>query len=141
MTCRIYPDPQRCNPRPLWAALDALGLQTPRMIGWWDTASPVSIRGDERTEDVRATLYVGESTFAIALASWSTEAVEFKLHLDRAKLTSLGLSIPNGASLQLSAPAIAGFQPGGSWLEGEILKLFGKGSGRKEGMLLRLAVG
>ena len=28
MTCRIYPDPRRCNPRPLWAALDALGTRT-----------------------------------------------------------------------------------------------------------------
>ena len=28
MTCRIYPDPHRCNPRPLWAALDALGMRT-----------------------------------------------------------------------------------------------------------------
>ena len=28
MTCRIYPDPHRCNPRPLWAALDALGMHT-----------------------------------------------------------------------------------------------------------------
>ena len=43
MTCRIYPDPHTCNPRPLWKALDALGLQSPRMLGWWDRESPVSV--------------------------------------------------------------------------------------------------
>jgi len=43
MTCRIYPDPMRCNPRPLWAALDSMGLTNPRMLGWWDAASPVSV--------------------------------------------------------------------------------------------------
>ena len=43
MTCRIYPDPWRCNPRPLWAALDALGMGKPRLLGWWDVACPVSV--------------------------------------------------------------------------------------------------
>ena len=59
MTCRIYPDPMRCNPRPLWAALDSMGLTNPdsmgltnpdsmgltnpRMLGWWDAACPVSV--------------------------------------------------------------------------------------------------
>ena len=43
MTCRIYPDPMRCNPRPLWAALDSMRLTNPRMLGWWDAACPVSV--------------------------------------------------------------------------------------------------
>ena len=43
MTCRIYPDPDRCNPRPLWAALDTMAMQRPRLVGWWDSACPVGV--------------------------------------------------------------------------------------------------
>lgn len=43
MICRIYPDPWRCDPRPLWAALDAIGMQGPRVLGWWDEACPVAV--------------------------------------------------------------------------------------------------
>lgn len=43
MTCRIYPDPWRCNPRPIWSALDALGMHHPLLLGWWSDACPVSV--------------------------------------------------------------------------------------------------
>ena len=135
MTCRIYPDPHRCNPRPLWAALDALGLRTPRLLGWWDAAAPVRVRG---APSVRATVYAVGGTVAVALANWAPRAVRCLLEWDWETVAALGLQRPAGASAQLSARAIQGFQPAGSWGPGEELELQPKGSGHNEGWLLTL---
>ena len=53
-------------------------------------------------------------------------------------VAALGLQRPAGASAQLSARAIEGFQPAGSWGAGEELELQPKGSGHNEGWLLTL---
>jgi hypothetical protein len=135
MTCRIYPDPHRCNPRPLWAALDALGLRTPRMLGWWDAAAPVRVRG---AQSVRATVYAAGGTVALALANWAPRAARCTIEWDWEAVAALGLQRPAGASAQLSARAIEGFQPAGSWGAGEELELQPKGSGHNEGWLLTL---
>lgn len=135
MTCRIYPDPHRCNPRPLWAALDALGLRTPRMLGWWDAGAPVSVRG---APSVRATVYAADGTIAVALANWAPRAGRCALELDWPALAALGLRRPAGTTARLRAPAIEGFQPAGSWAAGEELALQAKGSGHNEGWLLVL---
>ena len=68
MTCRIYPDPWRCNPRPLWAALDAMGMQRPRLLGWWDPGCPITVdtvevaygADGERGPAVVASVFVGD---------------------------------------------------------------------------------
>ena len=138
MTCRIYPDPHRCNPRPLWAALDALGLQAPRMIGWWDPASPIAVHG---AEQVKATLFVGANgVSAIAVANWAPRPATFTLA--HAALATAGRA-------KLVAPPIIGFQPGGEWALGAPLTLHAKGTGSSvgfnripnapcEGLLLRI---
>ena len=55
MTCRIYPDPSRCEPRPLWAALERVGADNGVLVGFWDraplvTVGPARVRGGERAD-------------------------------------------------------------------------------------------
>ena len=158
MTCRIYPDPHRCNPRPLWAALDALGMQSPRMVGWWDAATPIAVVGSGRhggggggggggeggggggvAEVVRATLFVGETGAAIAVANWARHPVSFSLQLDWGRLAALGVAgSGSGSGARLVAPAIEGFQEGGEWAATDELTLQAKGGGRSEGLLLKI---
>lgn len=86
MVCRIYPDPHTCDPRPLYKALDALGLARPAMFGWWDGRSPVAVAAP----GVRATLFLTPSgRAAIALANWGSEPVETTISLDLGKLRAL----------------------------------------------------
>ena len=138
MTCRIYPDPDRCNPRPLWAALDGLGMRSPRMIGWWERLSPVAARP---AEHVKATLFIGsrggQPTFAIALANWGRESVQATLTLDLTALEALGLHVPGGGDVRMSAPAISGFQVHATWALGAPITLQAKGSG-SEGKFVQL---
>ena len=136
MTCRIYPDPDRCNPRPLWAALDDLGLQQPRMVGWWDAASPVLVHTVGGNWDVRATLFVAGDSFAVAVANFSPRKATFKISFASSRLAVLGL--PRAKRMRLRAPPINGFQVAGTWGVGGVLTLAGKGTGRKEGYLLQL---
>ena len=143
MTCRIYPDPMRCNPRPLWKALDSLGLQSPNMVGWWDPQSPVTLSdtaGGGAHHDVRATLFVAGGTVAIAIANWAPRTSRVSLTLDWAKLGALGLpkAAASGTGARLKAPPIEGFQPAGAWDVGATLVLQAKGRGRNEGLLLEL---
>ena len=143
MTCRIYPDPMRCNPRPLWAALDALGLGAPQMIGWWDPACPVRIRG-EPNGDVRATVFVGgragasRQTVAIAIASWAPVTTTVTLEYDWAGLAAFGFGEQASQRAWLHAVAIEGFQPAGKWEAGGAITLQAKGSAHNEGWLLQL---
>jgi len=139
MTCRIYPDPMRCNPRPLWGAIDRLGLGRPHILGWWDRASPVSVssHGNSSAAHVRASLFYYGATFAIAVANWAPHPVRFTFGLLWPKLRKLGL--PAGAErTRLRAPAIHGFQSGGEWDVEESLVLGAAGAGLNEGYLLHL---
>ena len=149
MTCRIYPDPHRCNPRPLWAALDAYGLQSPRMLGWWDDGSstpcPVRVSAVHggSINDVRASLFIGSTgTFAIAVANWASHDVSVSFAYDWQALARLGLSgasSPN-AKAKLVAVSIPGFQPSGAWRADEKPVVRGKRSRFNEGWLLKLEV-
>ena len=146
MTCRVYPDPHTCNPRPLWAALDALGLRSPRMVGWWEREPLVDVLGPD-AERVRATLFASAGSIAIAVASWSASEVRFALRVDWRRLASLGLLSAAAAAAaaaaadqhaQLVAPAIDGFQQAGSWAATAWLSLQPRGSGTGEGLLLQV---
>lgn len=44
MTCRIYPEPQRCEPRPLWQALERIGAGESALVGFWDAKPLVAVR-------------------------------------------------------------------------------------------------
>ncbi|KAL1519122.1 hypothetical protein AB1Y20_003386 [Prymnesium parvum] len=151
MTCRIYPDPYRCDPRPVWAALDAMGMQRPRLIGWWDEACPVSVAtsstkyndAGDRGPAVVASVFVSDEQrpprVAVALANWAAEDVTVRLRANLSALSLLGLvaSAP-GTQLRLRASNIRGFQQEGSWRVGDELTLRRKGGGENEGFLLEL---
>ena len=162
MTCRIYPDPHTCNPRPLWRALDALGLQSPRMLGWWDHECPVSVSvagsgggsaaggsaagGNEA--HARATLFIGTGadggkSFVVAVANWAPHPQQLALSFDWAALERLGLpqSAHGVPRATLRAPAILGFQEAGEWAaSAAVLPTQAKGSGYGEGWLLSLTL-
>jgi len=132
MTCRIYPDPYTCNPRPLYLALDRLQLAKPRMIGWWDPACPVKTS----RASVRATLFIGESgRFAITLANWDDDDTQVALLIDWASMRDLGFTAAAGAA-RLRAFEIEGFQREGEWSADASIVVRGKGSGFNEGWLL-----
>jgi len=141
MTCRIYPDPHRCNPRPLWNALDALGMRSPRMLGWWDKAVPLIA---EPSQHVKATLFIGslhgKPTYAVALANWAHQAVEANINFDYAALTALGLADTDATKLQMMAPAIEGFQPRRLFASDANFAMQPKNGGMGQGWLLQLRV-
>ena len=91
------------DPRPLWKAWDAFGLEGSRMKGWWVPDTPV------RTDrpGVLATTYVKPGRALVAVASWEKEPVDVALTID---WKALGLD-PSRA--RIAAPAIEGFQPAG----------------------------
>ena len=112
MTCRIYPSPYVCDPRPIYGALDALKLSRPVMYGWWGDRPPVRALGD----GVKATLFVGGTmrspTFVVAVANWRHATNSATLEFDWARMKELGgFTSSQGASLR--AAPIRGFQPQG----------------------------
>jgi len=155
MTCRIYPDPWRCNPRPIWEALDAMGMQRPRLLGWWDAACPISVvsstvaygegarTGSGSGPAAVASVFVGDEhpgrlRVAVAIANWAPHQVSVRLLANWSALVMLGVTSA-GPHLRLHARAIAGFQSSGSWEVGEEFTLQGKGGGADEGYLLELS--
>ncbi len=108
MTGRL---PWAGDPRPLWKAWDAFGLDDSRMIGFWVDARPV--RTDRA--DVLATSYVRDGRTMVALASWAKEKVDVRLAID---WKALGL---DPASATLEAPAIDQFQEARTFLAGDAI--------------------
>ena len=133
MTCRIYPDPHTCNPRPIWAAIDRLKLRTARLVGWWESDCPVRASHPK----VRASLLVGDGgAAALVLASWAGRAVDVAVAVDAAALRRLGVAGANtSGALRFEAPEIDGFQPATTWRAGDLVRLQAKGSGWNEGWL------
>jgi glycosyl hydrolase family 123 len=110
MTSRL---PWAGDPRPLWKAWDAFGLERSRMKGWWLPDAPV------RTDrpGVLATTYVKPGKALVALASWEKEPVDVSLAID---WTALGL---DASRARLTAPAIDGFQPAASFAPADRLRV------------------
>jgi hypothetical protein len=101
------------DPRPLWKAWDAFGLEGSRMEGWWVPDPPVRTN---RT-GVLATTYVKPGRALVAIASWEKEAVEVSLAID-GKALDLDLS-----RARLTAPAIEGFQPAASFAPADRIRV------------------
>ncbi|MCX6620590.1 MAG: DUF6067 family protein, partial [Acidobacteria bacterium] len=101
MTARYY---QGAEPSHLWKLWDHFGIETARMLGYWDPACPV--RSDHAA--VLATAYVRPDRTLISLASWDPKPVECRLQF------SAGVR-------SLSAPAIPGFQPAREFAAGEAI--------------------
>jgi hypothetical protein len=86
----------------MWKAWDQFGLAGSRMMGFWVPSNPVKTG----REDVLATAYIRDGRTMIAVASWAKTAVDVRLAID---WKALGL---DPAKVQITAPAIAGFQEG-----------------------------
>jgi hypothetical protein len=86
--------------KPLWQLWDNFGIQTSKMIGYWDPACPVT------TSDttILATVYSQSDKALISLASWSDQTVYCQLKIN---WKSLGLQKENCV---LYAPPILDFQ-------------------------------
>ena len=112
------------DPRPLWRAWDAFGLQGTRMIGYWVEASPVRTG---RT-DVLATVYAKPGAALVALASWAEADTDVALTVD---WRALGI---DPAAATVTAPEIADFQPARTFAPGEPIPV-----PRGKGWLLVLA--
>jgi hypothetical protein len=97
------------NPQSMWKVWDEFGIQEAKMIGFWDTHCPAQTG----RKDVLATAYVKNGKALIAVASWATNTVTVRLQIDGA---ALGL---DPAKMNLSAPAIQGFQPEAQFKPGE----------------------
>jgi len=99
MTARYY---QGAEPHPIWKRWDEFGVDRARMLGYWDAGCPV--KPDQ--PGVLATAYVRDQRVLIALASWSREPVDCRLHTD--------FRIE-----RLSAPDIPGFQEAREFATGD----------------------
>jgi len=102
MTNRL---PWAGDPRPLWKAWDAFGLEHSRMKGWWLPDAPVRTN----REGVLATSYVQPGRALVALASWEKQPVDVALQID---WRALGL---DAEQARLAAPAIESFQGAASF--------------------------
>ena len=97
------------DPRPIWRAWDAFGMEGSRMIGYWVPDRPVKT-GHNR---VLATIYVQPSRALVAIASWAEGPVAVTPAVDWA---ALGI---DPARATVEARAIEGFQPAQTFRPGE----------------------
>ncbi|HNC23925.1 MAG TPA: DUF6067 family protein, partial [Opitutaceae bacterium] len=88
------------DPRAIYRLWDLFGIQTSRMVGYWDSTSPVKTG----RSDILATVYRKPGRALIAVASWASQPTEVKLDIDWA---ALGL---DPAKARLTAPALEGLQ-------------------------------
>lgn len=102
MTVRYpwYTEGVSCDPRDIWKVWDSFGIQDARMIGYWDTLSPVQASNP----NVLVTSYVKQGKTLISLASWNPEKVDVTLKVD---WKALGL---NPDRIKMEAPYIPEFQ-------------------------------
>jgi hypothetical protein len=106
MTSRL---PWAGDPRPLWRVWDAFGIDSARMDGWWNPATPVHT---DRPE-VLATSYVRQGKALVAIASWAPDTALVALQIDWKKL---GIA---PARATIVAPAIPDFQPAATFRPGD----------------------
>jgi hypothetical protein len=112
MTARA---PWSGNPAPLWKFWDSFGIQNAEMIGYWDSACPVSTN----SEKAKATVYQKNGKALIAIANWETADLQISLQIDWKKL---GI---NPEKATISARAIENFQPELKFKVGEPITLPG----------------
>lgn len=89
-----------CDPRPVWKIWDEFGIESAKMIGYWEKDCPARTNNP----DIYATVYQKEGKSLISVASWSNEPASFSFHFD---WKALGID-PEKAILV--APEIKDFQ-------------------------------
>lgn len=95
-----YIENHSASPLAMWQFWDQIGIETSRMIGYWDKKAPVKTS----RSDVLATTYQMAGKALIAVASWAREDVACQMEIDYA---ALGL---DPAKVKAYAPEIAEFQ-------------------------------
>lgn len=101
------------DPRELWKAWDAFGIERSDMIGWWAPDVPVKTG----RKDVLATVYQRPGRAMVAIASWAPQATAVPLRID---WQALGI---DPAKATIAASAIEGFQPARTFARGEAIPL------------------
>ncbi len=101
------------DPRQLWKAWDAFGIEQAEMIGWWAPDVPVKTG----RKDVLATVYQRPGKAMVAIASWAPQATSATLQVD---WKALGI---DPARATITAQAIEGFQPARAFKRDEAIPL------------------
>ena len=112
------------DPRELWQAWDAFGIDDAKMRGWWLYGDAPVHTGERQ---VLATSYVRRGRTLVAIASWATDTVAVELDVN---WKALGL---DPKRVRITAPAIPGFQPARTFAMGEKIPV-----APKQGWLIRL---
>ena len=89
-----------CDPRPVWKIWDQFGIESSKMMGYWESDVPVKTNNPK----VKATAYVKEGKTLISVANWDTKSSEFSFDINWEKL---GMTSKNKV---LFAPEIEDFQ-------------------------------
>lgn len=110
MTNRM-PWSDNADPRPIWKAWDAFGMEGTKMIGYWSPNCPV------RTgrPDIPATVYEKNGAAMVALASWAPQDTVVRLDIDWGRL---GI---DPAHATIDASPITNFQPARHFVPGEAI--------------------
>lgn len=96
------------DPRELWKAWDAFGINDATIHGWWASPPVTTSR-----QDVLATTYVRPNRSLVAIASWAKDTVAVDLDIDWRALAL------DRTRVRITAPAIPGFQPARTFAIGE----------------------
>ncbi|HSO88411.1 MAG TPA: glycoside hydrolase domain-containing protein [Draconibacterium sp.] len=67
-----------CDPRPVWKIWDDFGIESAKMIGYWEKGCPVRTNNP----DVLATVYQKEGKSLISVVSWSDKPESFLFQFD-----------------------------------------------------------
>ncbi len=88
------------DPSPLWKVWDDFGIENSEMVGFWDSACPVSTNNS----NVKVTVYQKNDKLLLAIGNWNTTDTNIQLKIDWDKI---GI---NRKTAKLVAPAIKNFQ-------------------------------
>ena len=97
------------DPTEIWKCWDQYGLADKTMTGYWDENIPVSTGH----RDVKATVYQGDGSTVLSMASWADQTVDVNLEID---FEALGI---DAKTARINAPAIKDFQEQASFRLGE----------------------
>ncbi|MGL5317927.1 MAG: glycoside hydrolase domain-containing protein [Bacteroidales bacterium] len=111
------------SPAPVWKLWKDFGIDKARMIGYWDSATPVRTTND----DVKVTAYVRSDKVLLSLGNFDGKTHKVKLQIDWIRL---GL---DKARVKLVAPFVQDFQSERAYQLDEELEIKAK-----EGLLLEL---
>lgn len=90
------------DPSVIWKVWDAFGMHNAEMLGYWSDKCPVKTSN----KNVLATVYKGNKTALVSIASWESSDTSITLDIDWKKL---GI---DGSKASITAPDMTGLQLG-----------------------------